>query len=91
MNQTPYRRVILLLLFVSLTMGSCSLFNSDRNPSDVIENGPFDYTLRGMTVADIDCEDYSLISQWAELGDPGKLVKSRRACTHPSEIRLKIL
>ena len=71
MNQTPYRRVILLLLFVSLTVGSCSLFNSDTNPSDVIENGPFDYTLRGMTVADIDCEDYSLISQWAELGDPG--------------------
>jgi hypothetical protein len=73
MNQTPRIRAILLLLFVSLTLGSCSLFNSDTNPSDVIENGPFDYTLRGMAVADIDCGGYSLISQWAELGDPGEI------------------
>lgn len=71
MNQIPFIRNILVLFLVSVALASCDLFSSDSGQSDVIENSPFYYSLSGMTNADIECEDYSLITQWAEIGDQG--------------------
>ena len=69
MNQIPIIGNILLLFLVSVALASCNLFNSDSGQSDVIENSPFYYSLSGMTNTDIECEGYSLITQWAEISD----------------------
>lgn len=71
MNQIPLIRNILLLFLVYVALASCDLFSSDSGQSDAIENSPFYYSLSGMTNADIECNGYSLITQWAEISDLG--------------------
>jgi hypothetical protein len=71
MNQRSVIQNILLLFLLSIALTSCDLFSSDSGQSDVIENSPFYYSLSGMTNADIECDGYSLITQWAEISDLG--------------------
>jgi len=61
-----YNRVWVLYVIFLFGLASCSVTGSNDD-EDILENGPFFYTIQGELTSDISADDFDLRSEWTKL------------------------